>query len=326
LGEIQRADHSAKLIEWLAPGIGRVETGIDWSSFSSALRNRLTVFCRHINPAQVLVQFDKTDADLDRLVEASKRLLPHLDIGQTFSVQTRIVVEGERAYKNFDVNQRISAEMVTAGAILDVQNPQQVVSVVCASDRGYLGLSLAQENISDWAGGVRRFKREREQVSRAEFKLLEALDLFWITLPNDGLVLDLGAAPGGWTRIMREQGLPVVAVDPADLHPSIEHDAGVEHVRQTAQVYLPGCRRQFDVILNDMRMDARDSARLMVLAADCMKSDGFGLMTLKLPESGTLQALGGALKILRQGYVVVAARQLFHNRSEVTALLRKEER
>jgi hypothetical protein len=46
--------------------------------------------------------------------------------------------------------------------------------------------------LSDWAGGVRRFAREEGQLSRSEFKLLEAFEVFDISVPQKGLALDLG--------------------------------------------------------------------------------------------------------------------------------------
>ena len=85
----------------------------------------------------------------------------------------------------------------------------------------FIGLSLASHNISDWAGGVRRFRREKEQISRAEFKMLEAFEAFTSTCPPAASLLDLGAAPGGWTRVLRQKGQYVTAVDPAELHPRL---------------------------------------------------------------------------------------------------------
>jgi 23S rRNA (cytidine2498-2'-O)-methyltransferase len=45
-------------------------------------------------------------------------------------------------------------------------------------------------------------------------------------------------------------------------------------------------------------------------------------MTFKLPGEGRLAALDHAFNILRPAYQVAGARQLFHNRSEITVYLR----
>ena len=187
---------------------------------------------------------------------------------------------------------------------------------------GYLGVSRAADNLSDWAGGERRFKTEPEQISRAEFKLLEAMETFGLSWPGAGSALDLGAAPGGWTRIARLNGLQVTAIDPADLAPSLAADPGVRHLRHTAQRYLPGTDATFDVILNDMRMDAHDSAHLMLRARRNLKPGGWAVMTLKLPKSHAERVATSALALLRERYTLIGARQLFHNRNEITVALR----
>ena len=96
------------------------------------------------------------------------------------------------------------------------------------------GLSRAERNISDWAGGMRRFAREEGQISRAEFKLLEALEVFRIVLPPRGVALDLGASPGGLTGVLRQLDQYVTAVDPGELGPRLAgqrlHPVAVEGV------------------------------------------------------------------------------------------------
>jgi 23S rRNA (cytidine2498-2'-O)-methyltransferase len=255
------------------------------------------------------------------LRDAALTLAPRVDPSRSFSVQTRLLGEQEWEFGPFDVNQAVAEAITEAtGARLDVRQPAQVLSVVCMPDKGYMGLSDVEQNLSNWAGGARRFVREPGQISRSEFKLLEALELFAVPLPEGGRALDLGAAPGGWTRLLRARGLRVVAVDPAALDPRLAGDPGIRHVRATAQQYLPG-RERFDLIVNDMRMDARDSARLMLDAAPCLQPEGHALMTLKLPAEAPEQVMHQALALLARRYRILGARQLFHNRSEVTVAL-----
>jgi 23S rRNA (cytidine2498-2'-O)-methyltransferase len=186
----------------------------------------------------------------------------------------------------------------------------------------YAGISLAVHNLSDWAGGVRRFAREPEQISRAEFKLLEALEWFRLELPPRGIALDLGAAPGGWARVLRQHEQYVTAVDPAALHPSLQTDKNVRHLRMTAETYLKQEPDLYDVIVNDMRLDARDSARLMVAFAPYLRPHGRALMTLKLPEKARPSLIEHSFTILQHAFIIAGARQLFHNRSEITVCLK----
>lgn len=325
LSELQSLDPYAELIEWLAPGIGRLALSMSWGALTHQMRRHPPVFCRHICPVQVHVPVHKHIFEPERLAHAALSLLPHLRAGQSFSVQTRLLGE-DWSFGRYDVNTRLSEEIAAQeiaphGLPLDVRNPQQVLSAVLVEGHGYLGVSRTRDNLSAWAGGERRFRREKEQISRAEFKLLEAVELFDLTFPGEGLALDLGAAPGGWTRVLRQHGLRVIAVDPADLDARLAHDPGIEHARELAQNYLQHNDARYDVILNDMRMDARDSARLTLAAIERLAPHGWALMTLKLPEGQMAQVASEALALLGQHATIRGARQLFHNRSEITVAL-----
>jgi 23S rRNA (cytidine2498-2'-O)-methyltransferase len=317
LAELQKA--GGQIVAELEPGIWTVQLPGDFFTLAELWRQQPPIFVRHICPVQTILPL----ADgVDKLVETAVTTFTHLlEPDWPFSVQTRVL--GDLVTKPFDVNKPLSEQLAAAsGAPLDVRAPFQILSVVLADDSAYLGLSLAVNNLSDWAGGMRRFSREKEQISRAEFKLLEGLETFKIELPPRGRALDLGAAPGGWTRVLRQKEQYVTAVDPAWLHPSLQTDKGVRHLRLTAEEYLADYPDTYDVIVNDMRLDARDSARLMGEYGRYLYPHGLAIITLKLPEKWYDSALDHALNILRQHYTIAGARQLFHNRSEVTVYLK----
>jgi 23S rRNA (cytidine2498-2'-O)-methyltransferase len=329
--ELQDASPGATLIETLAPGVLLVQLAEPFSALAARWRAKPPVFVRHICPVQWSIPLAGDAEDLSALSDlARSEVTPQLDSTQPFSVQSRIF--GKLPYKPYDLNTSLSATLTTvSGATVDVRNPVRVVSVVCVAAAGIepdapaigmLGVSSANDNLSDWAGGMRRFAREAGQVSRSEFKLLEALEHFAIELPAHGVALDLGAAPGGWTRILRQLGQYVTAVDPGELDSRLASDRHIRHKRMTAEAYLAADPDSFDLIVNDMRMDARDSARLMVSYARLLYPHGNALMTLKLPAHNTRRVLDHALKLLSQTYRIAGVRQLFHNRSEVTVYLR----
>jgi 23S rRNA (cytidine2498-2'-O)-methyltransferase len=344
--ELRRASAHSHAAAHLAPGVLLVDVKEQFAALAAAWQATPPIFVRHICPVHQVVPLWDSPGDPDELAEAlihpqSRSLADALAPEQPFSVQTRLF--GELPYKPFDVNQAVSQALSTyTGAALDVRVPQQVLSIVCAAlspavvERlprelhagsqaalyGLIGLSTPHQNLSDWAGGARRFAREEGQVSRSEFKLLEALDVFDIKLPPRGVALDLGASPGGWTRVLRQRGQYVTAVDPGALDERITADPGVRYKRMTAEAYLHDEPDQFDVIVNDMRMDGRDSARLMAAYARLLYPHGLAIMTLKLPEARRMPILEHALDILRSAYTVAGARQLFHNRSEITLYLR----
>ena len=316
----------------LAEGVLLVTCQRSFFELAEDWRQHPPIFIRHICPVQAIASLrSKLNADLSIMrQQINETILPLVDPELTFSVQSRIFTD--LPYKPFDLNNPLAEIITNIGPTLDVRAPHQILSVVCAASlphsrlptphAAFLGLSLALHNLSNWAGGMRRFARETDQVSHAEFKLLEALEIFNIKLPPRGVALDLGASPGGWTRVLRQQDQYVTAIDPGELEPRLAQDRGVRHKRMTAEHYLFDEPDQFDLIVNDMRMDARDSARLMVAYAKQLYRHGLVIMTLKLPEQNRRTVIDHALNILQQAYTIAGARQLFHNRSEITVYLR----
>ena len=341
LEEFRRDSLSGQPLAEMAPGVWLVDCDEGFWGLAETWIDSPPVFARHICPVDLAVPLVATPRDMARLSDAAVAdCIDLIDPEVSFSVQSRILLDAP--YKPFDVNRAIAAALAdAAGAPLDVRRPFQILSVVCAAPDqwsaeaaaiadsppvtgrgplGFLGLSLASHNISDWAGGVRRFRREKGQISRAEFKLLEALESFHIELPAGGVALDLGAAPGGWTRVLRQKEQFVTAVDPAMLHPRLAADRGVRHKRMTAQAYLREGPDSYDLLVNDMRLDARASAALMIAFADFLYPHAEALMTLKLNQ--TAKQLDRASAILQERFVILHMRQLFHNRNEVTIHLR----
>lgn len=321
--ELRQADSTAQISAEIRPGVLLVEGNGRFFPLAQQWQKQPPTFIRHICPVQETVPLTETSADISQLTQiVTRQFLDLIEPEWSFSIQSRIFADVP--YKPFDINSAMADIVQThTGAPLDVRQPGQVLSIVVAEKTAYLGLSLTAHNLSDWAGGMRRFAREKGQISRAEFKLLEALEIFKIQLPPRGIALDLGAAPGGWTRVLRQKEQYVTAVDPAHLHPSLQTDRSVRHMQMTAEDYMGQYPDTFDLIVNDMRLDARDSSRLMVDYAPYLYRHGLAIMTLKLPKNNRRTVIDHSFNILKQAYHIQNARQLFHNRSEITICLTK---
>ncbi|MDQ4076398.1 MAG: THUMP domain-containing protein [Chloroflexota bacterium] len=336
VGELRRVDPTLHEVGRASEEIVVVESALDLGEMYEALQRQEPIFLRHIAPAQLRLELmgDK-EADLAELARETmampevQAILPD----DRFSVQARVVTPpGEdRPFTPYAIAQAIAPAIEEAmGATVDVRSPEIVISVLATSEEAFVGVSPVIFNLSDWAGGERRFRREENQISRSEFKLLEALEVFDVTLPESGRALDLGAAPGGWVRVLLDAGLLVTAVDPAELDPAIARNKRVRQIRGYAQEWIAQATAEglrYDVILSDMRMDARDATRLMIDAASLMHLDSFALLTLKLPSPDAtgmdpVAITRDALEELRSRFRTVRARQLFHNRNEVTAYLK----
>lgn len=345
LDELKQINKHLMLDEVLAPGIALCSVPNAAKLMHHAAEQR-PIFVRHLAPVQAIVNLTNTEKDIGELalVIAELPTFSLLERGQRFAVQTRLVQSDtptrdsalagtlrDRTYSSGRLNQLLAEAIAEeTGAVESIKKPQIIVSLLCTMEKAYPGISLAHDNLSAWPGGMRHFAQTADQISRAEFKLLEALEVFGLSLPAHGRALDLGAAPGGWTRLLLEAGLSVVAVDPAKLDPRLLRSPlsqRLEHYRGYAEAYLEDAikkHRQFDVIANDMRMDAREASRLLVQAGKCLRPDGFIISTLKLPHAtpniDPLKNLKEALHLLSRHFNIVQAHQLFHNRQEVTAV------
>ena len=327
LKEVYAVDPEATVTQEFAPGVLLLSCTMNFGEIAAAWIKEPPIFVRHVNPVHKVLELDDV-AEWRSALETAVvgEILPSLEATLPFSVQTRVF--SQAPFKPFEVNQLLAGIAESQfGLTLDVREPAQVISVIVYSDEGelpvfYVGASLVIHNLSDWAGGMRRFAREEGQISRAEFKLLEAIDIFGLALPARGTVLDLGASPGGWTRVLRNLEQYVTAIDPGELDPRLAGDSGVRHKRITAEMYLDSEPDMFDIIVNDMRMDGRDSARLMTSFSRQLYPHGWALMTVKLPEMRREIILEHTFAILRNAFIVAGARQLFHNRSEITVCLK----
>ena len=152
--------------------------------------------------------------------------------------------------------------------------------------------------------------KDRGYASRAAFKLIELDRRFHFLSPGKRIV-DLGAAPGGWTRVAVEKvgrGGRVVAIDMSEMDPVpgahvIRHDFLDEDAPGLIAEALEG---PADVVLSDMASPATghagtDHLRIMALAEAalefaCATLAPGGAFIAKVYQGGTEHQLLAAIK------------------------------
>jgi 23S rRNA (uridine2552-2'-O)-methyltransferase len=157
--------------------------------------------------------------------------------------------------------------------------------------------------------------------SRAVFKLEELLERDRLLKPGM-VVVDLGAAPGGWSQMVRQRlgdGGRVIALDILPMQgiagvEVVEGDFREEAVVQRLQAMLNGTA--VDLVLSDMApnisgVDVADQARVMHLAELAQE---FSAMHLKPGGAFLVKLFQGRgsdeyLKSLRAGYERVSIRK-----------------
>ncbi len=186
-----------------------------------------------------------------------------------------------------------------------------------------LGLS-DPANSAPWPLGIPRLRARRQAPSRSVLKLDEAIARFltdderaaW--LRPGRTAVDLGAAPGGWTWLLRHYGVTVTAVDNGPLAPALQEDPGVDHRAEDGFRYRP--RRPVDWLVCDMVERPHRIARLLaewLSRGDCRHA----IVNLKLPMKQRWQMVSSQLETIAAvlpGDGRLLANQLYHDREEIT--------
>jgi len=142
--------------------------------------------------------------------------------------------------------------------------------------------------------------------------------LHWLTVtPGPGeLCVDLGAAPGGWTYVLSNRGARVIAVDPAALRGDVASRRNVTAIRQNAFQYSPP--EPVDWLFCDMAYRPLEVAALLAKWAD-RRWARLLVANIKLPMTKKVDTLWRVKETLqRGGWQAIRARQLYHDRDEVT--------
>ena len=317
--DVRAADGGARLGQSVAPGVFLVAATLDAAALSERLQRR-GPFVRHLFSVHYRVSPGFAPAVW---ADAGKALAGRLDPALGAGLQLRWVGQGPLPPWVMDLRRTLDTALQQCGAPPGGPAPPQAISVVASEAGAWMGTSPTRHNLSPWSGGAAPAPRAGA-VSRAASKLLEAFRVFDLPWPQSGRALDLGAAPGGWTGVLVERGLSVVAVDPAALAEPWAHHPHVAHHRETAEAYAQRPRAPGDsvqLLVNDMRLEAAYSARCMAMLSGRLQSGGLAVMTLKLHEVRRRRQVREAVRILESEYTVAGCRQLYHNRSEVTLAL-----
>jgi 23S rRNA (cytidine2498-2'-O)-methyltransferase len=313
LNELRRSCPEAEVLQTVAPGYSLLQAPYSFDVLTSPWRHHLPVYLHHLFPVHAIVELNP-HADLISQLKPPVQRLSQPDA----VVQVRSIAEHDLRCSVPEIQQQLTMKQLPCN-----DTPTgRVLSVLIAKNVAYLGLSWSTQNLSPWAGG--QIPIIESVSNRAGYKLLEALHTFGISLRQGDQALDLGASPGAWTTLLRRRGLHVTAVAPTPLYPWLEADPEVTYHPRLAEEFLGNCNTTFALIVNDMKLDAQDSARLMVDYARHLRSEGIAIMTLKLREQNKLRVMDHAFRLLRKEYKIIRVRQLVSNQKEVTLFLRRK--
>jgi len=283
------------------------------------IRRDEPIFLRHIQPVDLALPIAGGPEDLGALAGFVRGRSGRF-AGRRTAVHIRRREGTPFPYAVSEAKAALDDALREIGAEPAMQSADVILSIYASGSELLVGAGTAEEMLSDWPGGAIRFRREDGQISRAKFKLLEAERTFNLRLDKHERALDIGAAPGGWTSLLLERGLRVTAVDPADLHPSLAGHPRVTWLKRNAGdvSFPPGA---FDLLVCDMNWEPATMAKTVLHHAPSLQAGAEAIVTVKLLHRKPLQTIRNITEMLGRAFHTRRAKQLFHNRDEITLYL-----
>lgn len=307
----------------IGPDLGWIAAeGLSIGALVQACGDAPTIFIRHLMREVGFIPAGQA-TKLEDVVANAIGIWTQLPLKHDVSLQAWSTGAVQSGYRTDELRRALADALGERGLTVARSGQDQILGAVLAPEGIILGLNSLESALSDWPGGQVRLSKPKGQISRSEFKLEELFRVHDLDLPESGIAIDLGASPGGWTRILRQRGLTVWAVDPARLDPRLAGDPKVHHVPMTAGPFLQMTDVVADLVVNDMRMDPDLSAAAMLDAAKRLAPGGTMIQTLKVTPHTTLRTVRRVLGELGRAYDIAWAGQLHHNRNEVTVVGRK---
>ncbi|MFC0332644.1 SAM-dependent methyltransferase [Paenibacillus sepulcri] len=319
--ELRRLFDGIKFTQLAAGEIFRMELPQSREEVLAVLQAKEPIFLRHIQPIDRALPIHGNADDLEALSDLVRSARIRCE-GRSAAVHLRRAERTPFIYSAADTKAVLDAVLTELGSEPAMQSPDLILSIYAGPEEFYVGWGTPEEQLSDWPGGAIRFQREDGQISRAKFKLLEAERTFKLDFAEYGEALDIGAAPGGWTHLLLDRGLRVTSVDPADLHPSLASYHRLTYLKKNASdvKFNP---ETFDLLVCDMSWSPMQMAKLVLEQIDALSPGATAIITLKLMHKKPLQTIRDVIAKLESAFVLIKAKQLFHNRDEITLYLIK---
>ncbi|MEF2245853.1 SAM-dependent methyltransferase [Paenibacillus sp. IITD108] len=318
--ELRRLIPGASFTQLAASEVFMMNSPLEREALLELVLEHEPIFLRHIQPVDRTIAITGSTDDLEALAEMVRNARLSFENKDT-AVHVRKASGSPYTYSTADTKAVIDAVLEDIDSQPVVQQPEIIIAIYAGATQLYAGFATPEQMLSDWPGGAVRFQREENQVSRAKFKLLEAERTFGLHYEQYRNALDVGAAPGGWTSLLLERGLSVTAIDPANMHESLSNHPGLIHYKQNASdVKLQ--KNHYDLLVCDMSWSPMLMSKLVLDLEYALADDAIAVITIKLMHKKPLQTIREVIERLQQKFELIKAKQLFHNREEITLCLK----
>lgn len=183
------------------------------------------------------------------------------------------------------------------------------------------GVAVAARDL--FVNGQRRMADDALAPSRSYLKVEEAFGVLGREPTENEMVVDLGAAPGGWSYSAAKRGARVVAVDNGPLKGGALNHPRIEHLRTDAFHYRPADGQTCDWLFCDLVEEPHHVLRHILepwLGRGWCRHFVVNLKFGRVDAVALLQELRQPGSILQVHAPGVRIRHLYHDREEFTVV------
>ncbi|QDS93202.1 putative 23S rRNA ribose 2'-O-ribose methyltransferase [Roseimaritima multifibrata] len=224
-----------------------------------------------------------------------------------------------------------SGDVVCNGPNLTAGKGQRIFDVIIV-DPGewWFGWHLAEDLPTRWPGAIQPIDADKEVVSRAYFKLAEALAWAGFPMRPGDLVVEVGSAPGGACQRLLELGFKVTGIDPAEMDEEILEHRHMTHVLARAEDLKISEFRDYRWLIVDATLKPPKVLSMVgrILSHSDVRIQGI-VLTLKLGDYDRAAEIPGWIQqVERWGFPkeLIQVRQLATGRCEVCLIASHEYR
>ncbi|MBM4152961.1 MAG: rRNA methyltransferase [Kiritimatiellaceae bacterium] len=182
------------------------------------------------------------------------------------------------------------------------------------------GFSTLFISTSLWSGGQQRMAECPLAPSRSYLKTEEAFAVLGVEPVSGETVVDLGAAPGGWSYSAARRGASVTAIDNGPMKGGAKDNPLIRHLREDAFRFMPAHGERYDWLFCDL---VEDPYHVMQLIERWLQGNYCRRFVINL-KFGRADALGLLARVqdpngrIRPRCQLLTVRHLFHDRDEFT--------
>ncbi len=258
-------------------------------------------------------------------IDSIKAFFAEIKVQGRFAVRCKR--RGTHDFSSKDVEIAVGNAIVDERAEVNLKHPDTLLWVDIIQEQAHLSVLSSEDIVKKTPKVKRRWKKGERPISRAELKIRELMSKYPELFKEGGTAIDIGAAPGGWTRAMASRMGNVIAVDRAELDEGVKSLGNVVHIKERAENLK--IDEKADVITNDANLLPMQSAKISLdLAEKYLKEGGTLIHTVKfgtVPDTGKLAAksLNHAAREVKEAFekagIKTQMRKLKYNtRNEMT--------